>query len=438
MQDVVVHALIRCPDPAPRPRACAELATQNATLLLDAGGIIRWCSEPARQLLARPVQSVVGRPIAEFAPALALNEDTPGYNAAYVAFSFGEDNLRACRVLDGTADAFDADLAVSPVRLGDARGFVVALHRSCDPLVARIDMQRFLESLATDEDAVLIVDEEGRVAHANPAFEALTGFLQAEVIGEHADTLTADVATGRFTQRSAWLQQGRHVRGTTTCLRRDGTRMHVDETMRTFVDAQRRITHYVLRLRDASDRVAAAERVAYLAHHDMLTGLPNRALFADRLQQEIARSVRRNAGFALLCLDLDGFKLVNDRYGHAAGDEVLRGVAQRLRESVREEDTVARLGGDEFAVILPGAATRAEVEATCRSVAPRLAAGLSFEGIHFTLSLSAGVATFPADGRDGDTLVRAADRAMYSAKRTGGNRCHFAGDTGFAGAEPTP
>jgi diguanylate cyclase (GGDEF)-like protein/PAS domain S-box-containing protein len=438
MEDIVLRAVGRCPDPAVRPRTCAELANQNATLLLDAGGIIRWCSEPARQLLARPVQGVVGRPIAEFAPALALNEDTPGYNAAYVAFSFGEDRLRACRLLDGTAAAFDADLSVSPVRLGDARGFVVALHRSCDPALTRIDMQRFRESLANDEDPVLVVDEAGHVTHVNPAFEALTGFLPAEVIGQHADTLTTDVATGRFTQRCAWLQQGRHVRGTTTCLRRDGTRTHVDETMRTFVDAQGRITHYVLRLRDASDRIAAAQRVTYLAHHDMLTGLPNRALFGDRLQQEIARSTRRNAGFALLCLDLDGFKLVNDRYGHAAGDELLRGVAQRLRECLREEDTVARLGGDEFAVILPGAATRADVEATCRSVTPRLASGLSFEGMHIALSLSAGVASFPVDGRDGDTLLRAADRAMYAAKRAGGNRYHFVGDPGLAGTEPAP
>jgi diguanylate cyclase (GGDEF)-like protein/PAS domain S-box-containing protein len=404
-------------------------------LLLDAGGMIRWCSDAARQLLARPLQGVLGRPIAEFIPQLALHEDTPGYNAAYVAFSFGEDRFCACRMLETSDDAFDADVAVSPVRLGETRGFLVALHRSCDPLLGRIDMQRFVESLATDEDPVLIVDEHGRVTHANAAFEALTGFIQVEVIGAHADTLTGEVGTGRFTQRSAWLQQGRHVRSTSTCLRRDGTRMHVDESMRPFVDALGRITHYVLRLRDASDRVEQAERVAWLAHHDMLTELPNRALFADRLQREIARATRRGGGFALLCLDLDGFKLINDRFGHAAGDEMLRLLAQRLRAAVREEDTIARLGGDEFALILPGVATRVDLEAVCRSVGPRLSGGLLLEGANVALSLSAGVACFPHDARDGDALVRAADRAMYSAKRAGGNRVHFADDVDSVAAD---
>jgi diguanylate cyclase (GGDEF)-like protein/PAS domain S-box-containing protein len=431
------EAICVCPDPAPRPRACAELSTQNATLLLDAGGLVRWCSEAAREMLGLPVHRVIDRPIAEFTPALPLNEDTPGYNAAYVAFSFGEDQLRACQLIDGAGQPFDADVAVSPTKIGEARGFVVALHRRCDPFLARIDMQRFVESLASDEDPVLVVDVQGAVQHVNPAFEALTGFRRFEVVGSHVDTLTSDVANGRFLQGTAWLQQGRKVRGTTTCLRRDGKRVHVDETMRPFVDAQRRITHYVFRLRDASERLAAAERIAYLAHHDMLTGLANRVLFADRLQYEIARSTRHGTGFALLCLDLDGFKLINDRFGHAAGDALLREVARRLRETLREEDTVARLGGDEFAVILPGAATRTEAEATWRSVAPRIGAGLVFEGVNVTLAMSTGVACFPRDARDGEELVRAADRAMYAAKRAGGNRCHFAGDTRSANVSST-
>ncbi len=432
-----IELIADCPDPLPRPRVCAELSSQNSCLLLDAGGTIRWCSEPARHLLGRAVEGVIGHPIAEFVPVLALNEDTPGYNAAYVAFTFGEDRMRTCRALEGSTEAFETDIAVSPIRLGETRGFVVAMQRTCDPAFARLDMQRFIESLAVDEDPVLVTDDRGFVTFANPAFEALTGFLQVEVIGAHADTLIADVGTGRFLQRCALLKQGRHVRGSTTCLKRDGARLHVDETMRPFVDVHGRTTHYVLQLRDATQRVEAQARVAWLAHHDVLTCLPNRALFTDRLQQEIARSARRDGGFALMCLDVDGFKMVNDRYGHATGDELLRRLAQRLREALREEDTIARLGGDEFAVILPGVGSFAEVETTCRSLAPRFAGVLSIDGVEVMLALSAGVACFPFDARDGDALVRAADRAMYSAKRAGGNRVHFADGDDALTAEST-
>ncbi len=165
----------------------------------------------------------------------------------------------------------------------------------------------------------------------------------------------------------------------------------------------------------------ARRRMEYLAHHDTVTGLPNRALLADRLQLEVARARRTGQGFAVLLFDLDGFKSVNDTFGHAAGDEVLARVGERLAASVRASDTVGRLGGDEFLAILPQVG-----EEGALVVAEKLRAALqepyALRSLTAQLSASLGVAFFPANGEDADALMNAADAAQYEAKRAGKNR----------------
>lgn len=177
----------------------------------------------------------------------------------------------------------------------------------------------------------------------------------------------------------------------------------------------------------------ALRRIEHVAHHDAVTGLPNRALLSDRVEQEIARSIREQAGFALMLFDPDGFKAVNDVWGHAAGDAVLAIVAARARGCIRASDTVGRLGGDEFLAILPGASHEGAV-----AVAEKLRLALSepyaLSECDALLSVSIGVSFFPQHGNDGDALLRAADAALYEAKRAGRNRIRVAG--GARGAVP--
>jgi len=180
----------------------------------------------------------------------------------------------------------------------------------------------------------------------------------------------------------------------------------------------------VYRWADLRER-ESQRRIEHLAHFDMVTGLPNRALLADRLEQEIARARRAGQGFALLLFDLDGFKSVNDTWGHAAGDSVLAEVGARSRQSVRASDTVGRLGGDEFMAILPETSL-----AGALAVADKLLAALSgpytLGKAEAQLSASVGVSVFPEDGEDGEVLQRAADVALYAAKREGKNRVRSA------------
>ncbi|WP_052584421.1 bifunctional diguanylate cyclase/phosphodiesterase [Azospirillum baldaniorum] len=177
--------------------------------------------------------------------------------------------------------------------------------------------------------------------------------------------------------------------------------------------------NYLLgKLREQEAALRASEaRMAHMAHHDALTGLPNRAMFHDRLQQAIDRSERGGALFALLYIDLDGFKPINDTHGHSRGDEVLRVVARRLSGLLRKSDLIARIGGDEFAIILEVEVTPAGAETVADKCRTALAEPILIDGLRLPLALSIGVAVYPQDGRDAQQLIVHADQAMYAVKR---------------------
>ncbi|PKO52603.1 MAG: diguanylate cyclase, partial [Betaproteobacteria bacterium HGW-Betaproteobacteria-21] len=170
-------------------------------------------------------------------------------------------------------------------------------------------------------------------------------------------------------------------------------------------------------LRDVTESVLKAEQLAYAADHDALTGLPNRSLLNSRLHQAIARAQRRDASFALLFLDPDRFKELNDTMGHAAGDAVLVEVALRLTDTVREEDTIARLGGDEFVVLLEGPSQQHDVNAIADKIRQILCEPYQLGVQSATISVSIGTSLFPEHGRDPDALLGHADTGMYGEKR---------------------
>jgi diguanylate cyclase (GGDEF)-like protein len=172
---------------------------------------------------------------------------------------------------------------------------------------------------------------------------------------------------------------------------------------------------------DITEHKLAEERIQRVAHHDSLTGLPNRLLFNDRLDQAISLAKRSSRPFALLYLDLDKFKPVNDALGHSAGDELLKAVAARIRNQVRESDTVARVGGDEFIVILPDVARREHAETVVRKIIAALSTPFQVGAPKRSVDIGAsiGIAVYPVDAQGADALVKAADNDMYSAKQAG-------------------
>ena len=265
-------------------------------------------------------------------------------------------------------------------------------------------------------------DENLRCRFANKAFAAMFGLSVEDVIGKHLRELYGEEVYREVEGHFARALHGHPVTYQRTHKLANGESRYLEVRLLPHIGDQGKVLGCFAVTTDVTEYKLAEERVQRMAHHDSLTGLPNRLLFNDRLDQSISLAKRNSRQLALLYLDLDRFKPVNDTLGHAAGDELLNGVAERIRHQVRESDTVARVGGDEFAVILPDIAKREEAETVARKIIAALAApfqlGSQKQGVDIGASI--GIAVYPTDARNADALVKAADAAMYSAKTPGG------------------
>jgi diguanylate cyclase (GGDEF)-like protein/PAS domain S-box-containing protein len=275
-------------------------------------------------------------------------------------------------------------------------------------------------------DSVVITDRDGRIEYVNAAFEAATGFSRAEAIGQNPRL----VRSGRHDQefyRQLWetILAGRPYRNVIINRKRDGSLYHEEKTITPIKDETGRITHFVSTGKDITQRMQAQERLQYLAYHDVLTELPNRALFMDRLEHALSRTTRGLSRLALLFLDVDRFKVINDTLGHDVGDRLLQTVARRLKESVRDVDTVARVSGDEFAILLEDVDAMDDLTAIARKLLEAFARPFEMPHRELFVTTSIGVSVFPNDGRDALTLLKNADTAMYRAKEAGRNTYQF-------------
>ena len=270
-------------------------------------------------------------------------------------------------------------------------------------------------------DAIITMDGEGRVVEFNPAAERIFGYPRSYAIGRDMADLIVPAHLRDAHRRglraavagSTGTLIGRRV--TISACRADGTEFPAELTI-TRLDAETAL--FTGHVRDITERVRTEERLAHMAYHDPLTGLANRALLEEHLTRTLANARRSGAAAALLLLDLDDFKLVNDSFGHAVGDEILREVACRLADVLRAGDVLARHGGDEFLVLL--AELGDEPDAAAEAVTGKLLAALhepfAIAGIEFQIDATIGIALFPDDAADADELLRRADSALYAGK----------------------
>lgn len=264
------------------------------------------------------------------------------------------------------------------------------------------------------------------MVYANPAFTAITGYPMEEVAGRNPAFLQGE---DRDQPDIALLRQIiRHKEAGVVTLRnyrKDGTRFWNELHLAPVADGAGRVTHYVGVMNDISERIAYQEELERRAHYDELTGLANRVLLNVRLEHAIAQARRHEGVAAVLFIDLDQFKLINDGLGHTCGDHLLIEAANRLRAVVRETDTVARLGGDEFVIVLAEPAHAEETAEVAQRILEALAHPVHVGGNNLYVTASIGATLFPRDGTDGETLLRNADAAMYRAKALGRNRFQY-------------
>jgi diguanylate cyclase (GGDEF)-like protein/PAS domain S-box-containing protein len=283
---------------------------------------------------------------------------------------------------------------------------------------------RLLESVVGHaKDAVVVTefDDSGEpcIVFVNPAFTEQTGYAPQEVIGQHPRLLVrpdGDLEP-QLRIRNA-VEERRPVTVELLHYRKDGSSFWVENNINPVTDATGRCTHLVSLQRDVTERKKVEQELAYQALHDALTGLPNRTLLADRLQQALVSGHRRGNAVGLLLMDLDRFKAINDTLGHKAGDQVLQQVAVRLATALRASDTVARLGGDEFAVVLPDIGGLDEARRVATKLLTAFDAPFDIDGLTIRMDASVGITVAPLHGDDSTTLLQRADVAMYRAKAT--------------------
>jgi diguanylate cyclase len=295
----------------------------------------------------------------------------------------------------------------------------------------RCPRQQLSESLLANAlscaaNAILLTDRMGHIVWANEAFCKLSGYTLQELLGNTPAIVKSGMHSDFF-YAELWrtILAGRVWRGQLTDRRKDGSLYAVDETITPLLDEQGIITHFIAILQDMTLQKGEHQQDHYLAYHDVLTDLPNRAFFFDLELQAISYAKRMHHILALLYLDLDKFKPVNDQFGHVVGDRLLRAVAERLSSAVRKSDTVARFGGDEFAILLPNL-LNAEIAVTlARKLTETISQPFVFAEQEIRIGVSIGIALYPADGDEPDELMMKADEAMFMAKKCGGSTYQF-------------
>lgn len=326
----------------------------------------------------------------------------------------------AFTLYSGKPDAFPA--ATTDLLAGIATRICVALEAAMDQQQIRL----LSSALAEAGNGVMITSPNGIIQWVNPAFVRLSGYSQEELIGQTPRILKSGQQSREHYQM-LWeaISKGEGWCGDTVERARDGSLYTVSQTITPMLDEDGRITHFIAIHEDITAQKKTQERIQHMAHYDALTGLPNRALFYDRLKQAVAMARRNHGGLTLLFMDLDGFKGINDTLGHRAGDLLLKAVAERLHQCVRDSDTVARLGGDEFTAILNEVHEQHSAARIAEKIIAAIAQPFDLEGASAQIGVSIGIA-FCSTGETGeDELVHDADQAMYMAKSAGKNTYRF-------------
>jgi len=292
-------------------------------------------------------------------------------------------------------------------------------------------------------DAVLSTDVDGTITYLNVAAEGMTGWSREAAAGRPLDDVFHIIdGTTRTIARDPLnlaMRLNRTVGPTPSCVlvRRDGAETEIEDSAAPIHNTDGSVAGAVIVFRAVGTALEASRHMARLAQYDALTGLPNRLLLADRLASSLELARRHHAPLAVLFLDIDGFKAVNDSLGHAAGDRLLQHIADALGGALRRSDTVSRYGGDEFVVVLSEMENAEDAAAVAKKLRLALASPFSIEGQKVVVTASIGIARYPDHGQDADGLIAYADAAMYRAKREGREHDHlFDGRSWHSGVRP--
>lgn len=398
--------------------------TQEGFLRIDRDMRVIEVNAAYCDMFGRPRASLIGRPASEFflpesvaVFAAQMPRREAGLSSSYeIVLARPDGTTRHCN-FNGTP-IYDAD--------GERQGSFALVTDITDRIAHEAYVRRAVAVFENTAEGVVTTDDQGLIQSVNPAFERITGFTAAEAVGNRPAILKSGHHPDAYYQQMwAEINQSGQWQGEIWNRRKNGEIFPEWLTISVVRDAQGRVQNYIGVFSDISDIKRSAAELERLAHYDPLTDLANRLLFGAQLRHALGRAARRGDLLAVMEIDLDGFKNVNDTLGHPAGDRLLQIVAGRLREVLRSEDIVARLGGDEFAIVMESIDSADGAAVVADKVIAAIAEPLDLDGQSARVTSSIGIALFPADGTDATTLLKAADTAMYVGKREGRNTYRF-------------
>ncbi len=430
-------------------------ASADAIVVVDGAGTIVTANPACERLFGYAPEALLGKPVEVLVPERFASHGSlrDGYAARSRARPMGLGLPLCARHADGRE--IPVDISLTPIAIGDRRLAAAAIRdlrgRPTEPDTLRIQAT----ALRSAANGIVITDRSGTIVWVNPAACAITGYAAEELVGHHTRLLKSG-AHGTEFYAELWqrVTRGETWSGTIVNRRKDGTIYYEEQTIAPVQDAVGEVTHFVAIKSDVSARRRAEEALA-AAHRELaarvseiellneklreqairdpLTGLYNRRYFDEVAGRDVARALRTGEALAIVALDIDCFKSVNDEHGHAAGDLVLQVLAEILTASVRESDLVCRTGGDEFVLLLAGAPREVAVERAERVRAEFSARPVDLgDGAIFHGTLSIGVAVVRAEVEDFPATLRRADLALCEAKRLGRDRLVAAADLPIA------
>ena len=344
------------------------------------------------------------------------------HSQVVVPLSTDKQVLGVLTVCSQQPDAFDSSIVGWLEQLGSHISKAMCLAQTYDHL--RLQGK----ALNYAEHAVCITNPEGKIEWVNDAYCRMSGYEVGEVIGTVLPSSQSKKFRLLLRQAAQKEFQGQSWKVESTETRKDGREYTVEEVLTPLLSEDGRVSNIVAILQDITSRKEAETQIIHRVYHDPLTDLPNRAMFQDRLEQALAQARRHQRLLAVLFIDLDCFKRINDEFGHRAGDQLLKTVAERLAHCVRATDTVARLSGDEFTLILQDLEHADDAQHVAQKILDCIVEPISIDEQVLHVRTSIGIALFPVDAVEPEDLLRQADRAMYKAKELGGQGWAFSSD----------
>jgi diguanylate cyclase (GGDEF)-like protein/PAS domain S-box-containing protein len=400
-------------------------SSEDAVVSKTLGGVVSSWNRGAQDLFGYSAEEMVGQPMLRLFPADRVDEET--FILEKILEGEKVSHFETVR-LHKSGRSIPVSVSISPIR--DGQGRIVGASKIARDISLQKSAEQQLRLAASvfnnTSEGIVITDRCGRMVDVNLAFSRITGYERAEVLGRGPEMFRSS-RQGPEVLRS--LRKGLYAqgewKGEIWSRRKDGQSFSAWVTVSRIPGESGRTLHFVAMFSDVTVLKLQQEQLERGAHFDPLTNLPNRLLLSDRLHQAMTQCQRADQSLAVLYMDLDGFKQVNDRFGHEVGDELLVVLASRMKQALREVDTLARMGGDEFVAVMTDVQGMQECMQLADWVLNACSEPVCIQGNDLRVTASIGITLYPQDSAEADQLMRHADQAMYEAKQSGKNRFHI-------------